>query len=222
MTVDDLKWMEIAFLLAEEALLAEEVPIGCVFVKEGSIIAKGRNRVNETKNATHHAEKVAINQMRTLISSSCAVCTSPTSRNDCQTMYFTETENKIYCEQYDNVSSNSMGIVKKKELITGKCDCDKRMLDKLSGTTIYVTCEPCIMCAAALRVCNIGRVVFGCSNDRFGGNGSVLSVHNKHSSVLPGYKIVSGMHADRARELLVNFYQLENKNAPEHKRKLKI
>lgn len=42
----------------------------------------------------------------------------------------------------------------------------------------YVTCEPCIMCAAALREVKIKMVVFGCSNDRFGGCGSVLSVHN--------------------------------------------
>ena len=42
----------------------------------------------------------------------------------------------------------------------------------------FVTCEPCIMCAAALRDMKIKTVVFGCSNDRFGGCGSILSVHN--------------------------------------------
>lgn len=42
----------------------------------------------------------------------------------------------------------------------------------------FVTCEPCIMCAAALRDVEIKGVVFGCKNDRFGGCGSVLSVHS--------------------------------------------
>jgi tRNA(Arg) A34 adenosine deaminase TadA len=42
---------------------------------------------------------------------------------------------------------------------------------------LYVTCEPCIMCAAALSLLRFRRVVFGCANDRFGGCGSVLAVH---------------------------------------------
>ena len=47
----------------------------------------------------------------------------------------------------------------------------------LSNCDLYVTCEPCIMCAAALSKLGIRKVFFGCHNDRFGGNGSILSVH---------------------------------------------
>ena len=47
----------------------------------------------------------------------------------------------------------------------------------LSNCDLYVTCEPCIMCAAALSKLGIRKVYFGCHNDRFGGNGSILSVH---------------------------------------------
>lgn len=43
--------------------------------------------------------------------------------------------------------------------------------------TLYVTCEPCIMCAGALSLVGVGRVVFGCPNDKFGGNGSIWRVH---------------------------------------------
>jgi tRNA(Arg) A34 adenosine deaminase TadA len=43
---------------------------------------------------------------------------------------------------------------------------------------LFVTCEPCIQCAAALRQIGLRRAVFGCANDRFGGCGSVLSLHN--------------------------------------------
>lgn len=45
-------------------------------------------------------------------------------------------------------------------------------------TDLYVTVEPCIMCAAALQQHCIRAVYFGCSNDRFGGTGSILSIHS--------------------------------------------
>ncbi|KAL0058206.1 tRNA(adenine34) deaminase [Marasmius tenuissimus] len=48
---------------AEEALAAGEVPVGCVFVRNGKIIAKARNRTNELRNATMHAELEAIDQV---------------------------------------------------------------------------------------------------------------------------------------------------------------
>ncbi|KAJ6229364.1 tRNA-specific adenosine deaminase 2 [Anaeramoeba flamelloides] len=48
----------------------------------------------------------------------------------------------------------------------------------LSNCIVFVTCEPCIMCTGALRICKIPRVVFGCINDRFGGCGTVLSINN--------------------------------------------
>ena len=44
-------------------------------------------------------------------------------------------------------------------------------------TDLYVTVEPCIMCAAALRLIGIRTVYYGCGNDRFGGAGSVLNLH---------------------------------------------
>lgn len=49
----------------------------------------------------------------------------------------------------------------------------------LAGTTLYVTVEPCIMCASALRQMGIKEVFYGCENDRFGGCGSVLGVNSK-------------------------------------------
>ena len=49
----------------------------------------------------------------------------------------------------------------------------------LADTTLYVTVEPCIMCASALRQMGIAEVFYGCENDRFGGCGSVLGVNSK-------------------------------------------
>ena len=48
----------------------------------------------------------------------------------------------------------------------------------LSAITLYVTVEPCVMCASALRQIGIGRVVYGCGNDRFGGCGSVICINS--------------------------------------------
>jgi tRNA-specific adenosine deaminase 2 len=47
----------------------------------------------------------------------------------------------------------------------------------LSECILFVTCEPCIMCAYALNQVKIKAVYFGCENDKFGGNGSILSLH---------------------------------------------
>lgn len=49
----------------------------------------------------------------------------------------------------------------------------------LSTVTLYVTVEPCVMCASALRQIGIGAVYYGCGNDRFGGCGSVIGVNEE-------------------------------------------
>lgn len=56
---------------------------------------------------------------------------------------------------------------------------DLNATDVSHNLTLYVTVEPCIMCACALRLAGICQVVYGCDNERFGGCGSVLDVHNK-------------------------------------------
>eukprot|EP00611_Tribonema_gayanum_P023921 TRINITY_DN5135_c0_g1_i2.p1 TRINITY_DN5135_c0_g1~~TRINITY_DN5135_c0_g1_i2.p1 ORF type:complete len:217 (-),score=26.78 TRINITY_DN5135_c0_g1_i2:2317-2871(-) len=127
------KHMAMALELAEAALQAGEVPVGCVIVQPGGedahtspdrgaaalsdeVVAVGHNETNMTCNATRHAELVAIDRA----------------------------------------------------LAEGR---------SVTGCELFVTCEPCIMCAAALSQMGIGRVYFGCHNDRFGGCGSIVSVH---------------------------------------------
>ena len=46
-------------------------------------------------------------------------------------------------------------------------------------TDLYVTVEPCVMCASALRQHGIRAVYYGCSNERFGGTGGVLNIHTE-------------------------------------------
>jgi tRNA-specific adenosine deaminase 2 len=55
--------MERALELGEEALRQGEVPVGCLFLYKGKVIAEGRNTVNETKNATRHAEMDCIDRV---------------------------------------------------------------------------------------------------------------------------------------------------------------
>jgi len=68
--------------------------------------------------------------------------------------------------------------------------------DDLKRATLYVTVEPCIMCAHALALGGVTKVIYGCDNDKFGGNGSILSLHNFPS--VNTYKVTRGVLADEA------------------------
>ena len=92
----------------------------------------------------------------------------------------------------------------------------------LEGCCLYVTCEPCIMCAAAISMQGVKRVVFGCANDKFGGTGSIMhlnqSIHaDEHR--WHGYDVVSGVNREEAINLFKRFYARENGRAPVKKRK---
>ncbi len=164
------EWMRKALQLAEEALREREVPVGCIFVHQDDIIAVGRNEVNETRNATRHAELVAIDRILKL--------------------------------------------------------CADRGWDSkevFSNSVLYVTVEPCIMCAAALRNVCVRLVVYGCANERFGGCGSVLDVATDDLPPEQGAKLQckAGIYADEAVTMLKDFYKGENPHAPDSKRKVK-
>ena len=98
------------------------------------------------------------------------------------------------------------------------CGCDP---DIISKCNLYVTCEPCIMCAAAIAKVGVRKVYFGCHNDRFGGNGSILSIHNRKDYSEHNYDVVSGLLKDEAIELFQRFYESENRRAPDSKRRKK-
>ncbi|KAH7474912.1 tRNA-specific adenosine deaminase 2 [Phytophthora ramorum] len=162
-------FMREALLEGEKALTRAEVPVGCVFVYKGEIIARASNRVNELYNATMHAEIVAIESI---------------------------------AATYGDTA---------KEVLT---EC-----------TLYVTCEPCIMCAGALAHVLIKHVYFGCHNDRFGGCSSVLNLHERsalpNSNVHRGFPCVSGILKDEAITLLKKFYTSENPRVEDSKKKRK-
>eukprot|EP00039_Didymoeca_costata_P010648 m.144085 g.144085 ORF g.144085 m.144085 type:complete len:175 (+) comp14910_c0_seq9:71-595(+) len=91
----------------------------------------------------------------------------------------------------------------------------------LKQSSLYVTVEPCVMCSHSLRLIDINKVYFGCRNDRFGGCGSVLSLHEDPNLQDHGshFQISEGHEKDEAIKLLQAFYAQENPSAPCPKRK---
>ncbi|KAF5187825.1 tRNA-specific adenosine deaminase TAD2 [Thalictrum thalictroides] len=163
-----LAFMELAIQQANIALENLEVPIGCVFVEDEKVISSGRNQTTETRNATRHAEMVAIDDL---------------------------------LKFWQEIGLSATEIAGK----FSRCD-------------LYVTCEPCIMCASALSVLNIRAVYYGCANDKFGGCGSVLSLHSQGK----GFQCTSGIMASKAISLLQRFYQQGNPNSPKPHRPLQL
>ncbi|TYJ40136.1 hypothetical protein E1A91_A04G118700v1 [Gossypium mustelinum] len=177
MESDNLAYMELAIHQAKLASESLEVPVGCVIIKDGELIALGRNRTTETRNATRHAEMEAI-------------------------------DNLLEMWQRDGLSKAEVA-------------------KNFSQCILYVTCEPCIMCAAALSFLGIKEVYYGCANEKFGGCGSILSLHSSYSEPFisdkvpqRGFKCTGGLMSSEAISLFRSFYEQGNPNAPKPHRPL--
>ncbi|KAH7078026.1 cytidine deaminase-like protein [Paraphoma chrysanthemicola] len=94
----------------------------------------------------------------------------------------------------------------------------KHPIKTLEETDLYVTVEPCVMCASMLRQYGVRGVYFGCWNERFGGTGGVLNIHSDPSIDKP-YPVTGGIFREEAIMLLRKFYVQENEKAPEPKQK---
>lgn len=85
--------------------------------------------------------------------------------------------------------------------------------EKLEKSVLYVTVEPCVMCASAIKMLNIKKVVYGCKNIKFGGCGSIYEINSSNlMPTLNSYKCVCGVMEDEAREALQVFYSTPNPN----------
>jgi tRNA-specific adenosine deaminase 2 len=89
----------------------------------------------------------------------------------------------------------------------------------LKQCTLYVTVEPCIMCASLLRQFGIKKVFFGASNEKFGGTGGVLDIHlgngraeedRKEEGKEDDYEVNGGWLREEAIVMLRRFYVQEN------------
>lgn len=79
--------------------------------------------------------------------------------------------------------------------------------------SVFVTVEPCIMCASALSNLGVKEVIYGCANDRFGGK-TILNVTEILKCDIP---FKGGYRAEEAMDLLKEFYKGINPAAPEPK-----
>lgn len=139
-------FMDEALKLAKEAFADGEVPVGCVIVRRGQIVGRGRNRRETGKSALAHAEIEAISQ-----------------------------------------ACRNLGGW------------------RLWECTLYVTLEPCPMCAGAIINARIPRVVYGASDKKCGAAGSVCNLFSMGFNHHPTVEM--GIREEACAQLLTEFFQ---------------
>ena len=139
------EYMREALVLAEEARRAGEVPVGCVIVHGGKIIARGRNRREEKQSTLSHAETEAIAQANEALGS--------WRLDDCE---------------------------------------------------LYVTLEPCPMCAGAILNARIRRVWYGARDEAMGACGGVTNLFMERFPHRPA--LVGGILHEPCRAVLADFF----------------
>jgi tRNA(adenine34) deaminase len=143
----DEQFMRNAIAIAFDATRHNEVPIGAVIVRRGSIIAGANNRTVRDQDATAHAEMIAIRDA---------------------------------CAELDSW--------------------------RLDECTIYVTLEPCAMCAGAMVLSRIERVVFGAWDPKAGMAGSVGDLL-RHPKLNHSPEVQGGVLADDCGALIATFFE---------------
>lgn len=147
----DAAWMQQAVRLAAKAYEAGEVPVGALVVREGRIIARAHNQVELLKDATAHAEMLAITQAEAAVG----------------------------------------------DWRLNECD-------------LYVTKEPCPMCAGALVHVRMRRVIFGCPDPLGGAAGSTMNLLQR-PALNHQCEISTGVLAEECGALLQSFFRARRK-----------
>lgn len=169
-----LVFIEEALDMARLALRTNETPVGCVLVHNEKVIARGMNATNVTRNGTRHAEFMAI----------CALLSYAPKHGPKTTSLKPRIERNEELDDDASVQSpqpdegNEDGS--KGHLYPyGQKEVPDERVDRniLKECILYVTVEPCVMCASLLRQVGIKKVFFGAVNDKFGGTGGVFSIH---------------------------------------------
>jgi tRNA(adenine34) deaminase len=85
---------------------------------------------------------------------------------------------------------------------------------RLENVIIYTTIEPCIMCAGALVLARVKKIIFGAKDEKFGGCGSVFNIVNA-KKLNHQVEIVDGVLEDRAAALMTEFFEKKRKKNKE-------
>ncbi|CAK7563904.1 MAG: tRNA(adenine34) deaminase [Sporothrix epigloea] len=172
-------YMNEAVAMARLALRTNETPVGCVLVHNGRVIAKGMNATNMTRNGTRHAELMCINALLSYwddVNKADELSTNnDEDLSDCGSAEEYDDEKKEHTEEDWQRVDPSKGHL----FPYGQKLHPARIVnsDIIRECSLYVTVEPCIMCASMLRQYGIKKVYFGAANDKFGGTGGVLRIH---------------------------------------------
>ncbi|CAI6086727.1 unnamed protein product [Clonostachys chloroleuca] len=167
---------EEALEMARLALRTNETPVGCVFVHKDKIIARGMNATNVTRNGTRHAEFMALAALLSVPSANLPRTTSLKPKVEMKPENMSE-DSASACsappdEGNEDGSKGHLYPYGQKEHPDARVD---RSI--IRECVLYVTVEPCVMCASLLRQLGIKKVYFGAVNDKFGGTGGVFSIH---------------------------------------------
>ena len=143
----DLKYMDMAIEEARRAFEEDEVPVGCVIVKNNQILALTHNRKEQMNSATKHAEILAIE----------------------------EASSKI----------NNW---------------------RLDGCDVYITLEPCPMCASALKQARVSHIFCGLSNSDFRNYEIVLKIleSDKNNASVP---IINDLAVEKVDKIMKDFFR---------------
>ena len=88
---------------------------------------------------------------------------------------------------------------------------------RLSGLTLYVTIEPCAMCAGALVNSRIDRLVYGSTESKFGAVESIFNVVN-HRMLNHRLSVTAGVLEDECRQLMKDFFRMRREQNKQKKR----
>jgi tRNA(Arg) A34 adenosine deaminase TadA len=149
-----------------------------VLVYKGRVIARGMNATNVTRNGTRHAELMAI---CALLSFSPSSDVEPAKTSEQTSATRAPLGDKTNQAQ-DASETSTWGDVDPKDghlYPYGQKLHPSPRVDPsvITECTLYVTVEPCVMCASLLRQLGIKKVYFGAVNDKFGGTGGVFRIH---------------------------------------------
>ena len=114
--------------------------------------------------------------------------------------------NEILASSHNFVNSLNNSIFHAEILVINE-SCKKRKSKFLNKTTLFVTLEPCAMCAAAISEVRIDKIYFGAYDEKKGSLESIMNIYNKRHYFVP--EVYGGIREKKCSFLLKNFFQLQ-------------
>ncbi|TEA06067.1 tRNA-specific adenosine deaminase TAD2 [Colletotrichum sidae] len=195
-------FMDQALDMARLALKTNETPVGCVLVHNGSVVARGMNATNVTRNGTRHAEFMAISALLSYRpeNGEHAVGVQLQQRATERTKEdVADDESELFPTDDDFVKNGHLYPYGQKLHPASRVD---RSI--LRNCVLYVTVEPCVMCAGLLRQLGIRKVYFGAVNDKFGGTGGVFSIHKNSTDTIAQKRHIPAVQSLQASTNAIN------------------